>query len=319
MLLLTITILMTVTFLPSPTVKTQQTGNDEFPKPYNPAVDQSPKRADYPDAGKNCEFKQQLAPFLTMIGAGPTTKRCSLSVYNCRTDKTDEYQSAPRESEAVSLDCNDYEDIKAALGRIEICCDCARPTPWFDTSPRSGCKEVKEPQLTISGGSAILYMCRYPVFHYTSKHLLDPDLVEVYRAAVLSDLQYNGLAKVCCDKFKEAVRTGKPCDPRSDVDCDGVPNKSDVHSTDGQLPKIDGKYTVGPDAKPDAFPTGMTVDAILPPAACEDCKWVLTAGKLKCNPDKTKRHEYEATWRCPTTKEVVPVTKLSAPGARCDP
>ena len=42
---------------------------------------------------------------------------------------------------------------------------------------------------------------------------------------------------VCCDKFREAVRTRKPCDPRVDLDCDGTLNRSDIHDT--TMPDID--------------------------------------------------------------------------------
>ncbi len=34
--------------------------------------------------------------------------------------------------------------------------------------------------------------------------------------------------EVCCDKFKEGLRTHQPCDPTDDFDCDGVPNKKDL-------------------------------------------------------------------------------------------
>src|SRR5688572_12172979 len=110
LLLLITTILITITLLPSLTVQTQQpaqtqqTEKDQFPKPET-----------YPEAGANCKNKVQLAPWLGTPGAGPGKNRCLLSVYNCRTDQTDVYQSAPRESGTVSLDCSDYAREKDKL------------------------------------------------------------------------------------------------------------------------------------------------------------------------------------------------------------
>jgi hypothetical protein len=138
---------------------------------------------------------------------------------------------------------------------------------------------------------------------------------EYYRGILLPRLAQLKLDKVCCDKFNDAVRTGQPCDPRKDVDCDGKPNKSDSHSG-GLLPMIDGVFT-DPHAQAESFPRGMTLDEIMPPDQCKDCKWELTKGELKCNPDPTKIHSYKATWRCPTTGQVFEVTKYSKPGASC--
>jgi hypothetical protein len=33
--------------------------------------------------------------------------------------------------------------------------------------------------------------------------------------------------EVCCDTFKEAVKSKRPCDPTDDADCDGIPNEND--------------------------------------------------------------------------------------------
>ena len=189
---------------------------------------------------------------------------------------------------------------------------CAPPTPWFDTS--LDCKELKSTQIVISGGAAIIYMCGYAVFHYTVG--TDDLFNEAYRSAMSDFLQNRGLDKVCCDKFEDAVRTGKPCNPRLDVDCDGQPNKSDL-TPHGNFPVIDGSFTEPSGANPDAFPPGMTVNAIMPDEPCKGCRWELIKGVLKCNPDPTKRHTYESTWRCPSTGKVVQVDKLSQPGAPC--
>ena len=117
-LLLTTTTLLALTLWPSPRVQTQQPAQTQQPE-----KDQFPKPETYPEAGPTCKYKVQLAPWLGTPGAGPGKHRCYLSVYNCRTDQTDIYQSAPRESAEVSLDCSDYERAKDALAAKFICCD----------------------------------------------------------------------------------------------------------------------------------------------------------------------------------------------------
>lgn len=320
LLLLIATILVTITLLPSPTVQTQQPEKDQFPKPHNPETDEFPKPETYPQAGENCKEKRKLEPWVGTPGVGPGKSRCVLSVYNCQTDKVDVYRSGARDSGTVSLDCSDYDLAVEALARIEICCDkdssdekCEPPSPWFDTS--SGCMESKSPQIVLSGSTATVYMCGHAIFSNAKFRdtILGDD--EQYRGLLLRFLRARGLAKICCDKFKEAVRTGKPCNPRVDIDCDGKPNQSDVMSG-GVYPAIDGRFTE-PFADPISFPYEMTVDAIIPPEQCKGCKWEFIKGDLKCNPDRTKSHSYEATWRCPTTGKVVSVVKYSRPGVRC--
>jgi hypothetical protein len=317
--LLTIAILVTITLLPSLAVRTQQ-----------PEEDKLPNMEDYPPPGANCKVTQKLAPSLLTPEVRPGKFRCLIRVYNCQTDKIDEYPSAPRDGGQGM--CDFYENKKTALGERVVCCDqgspeeerpparegappareCAPPTPWFGAS--SGCNEFRNTQIVISGGTAIVYMCGSAVFHYSigTDELFD----EAYRSAMRDFLKGRGLDKVCCDKFEDAVRTGKPCNPRVDVDCDGQPNRSDFMEG-GTLPAIDGSFTVPSGESPDAFPPGMTVDAILPPDQCKGCRWELIKGVLKCNPDPTKRHTYESTWKCPSTGQVVEVDKLSPPGARC--
>lgn len=118
LLLLTTAILITITLLPSARVQTQQPAQTQQPE-----QDQLPKPETYPEAGPNCKNKVQLAPWLGTPAAGPGKSRCVLSLYNCRTDQTDIYQSAPRDSSNVSLDCSDYARAKDALVGKFICCD----------------------------------------------------------------------------------------------------------------------------------------------------------------------------------------------------
>ena len=42
--------------------------------------------------------------------------------------------------------------------------------------------------------------------------------------------------QVCCTAWNEAKRTGSPCDPLEDADCDGVPNDMDTYPLDFSQP-----------------------------------------------------------------------------------
>ena len=288
-----------------------------------PAQTQEPERpppdiAKYTPAGENCKKKKKLDPWV-----GTPVGRCLMNVHTC--DGLEKY-GLTRETG----DCDDFRKRADSLSKIEICCDqsspeeepppkvertpekeCAPPTPWF--AGASGCKEFRNTQIVISGGTAINYMCGSAVFHYVVGN--DDLFNTAYRAALEHQLQEQGVAKVCCDKFEDAVKTGKPCNPRLDVDCDGQSNSSDLTS-DGSRPVIDATFTEPSETRAE-FPPGMTVDAILPSDQCKGCRWELVKGELKCNPDPTKRHTYESTWRCATTGAVVQVDKLSTPGAPC--
>lgn len=307
--------LVLISFIFSTPAGTQQKAKNTLPNP-----------ADFPQAGPTCKRRVKVSPIVTTPGVKwPMTFRCELTFHTCAGPET--VTSDERKTGAGM--CADYWKVHDELAKREICCDegspqaspspqqtpspepkCQSVAPWFDRS--SSCKEVKDTQLTISGGTATLYMCGYPVFYHTAGH--DDLFNQAYRQAFADRLRARRLDKVCCDKFKEAVTTGKPCDPRADVDCDGQPNGSDT-TEGGFLPDIDGSFTEA--SEHDDFPVGMTVDVIMPPDQCKDCKWELIKGVLKCNPDATKPHVYESTWKCPTTGAVVQVDKLSKPGAPC--
>jgi hypothetical protein len=46
-------------------------------------------------------------------------------------------------------------------------------------------------------------------------------------------MNYPG-ALVCCEKWQEAKRTGSPCNPLEDADCDGVPNSEDEDTLEAE-------------------------------------------------------------------------------------
>jgi hypothetical protein len=168
-------------------------------------------------------------------------------------------------------------------------------------------------------------MCGYAVFSYSNSGLNDPLFVKAYRAAMRDQLLGSSSSKVCCDTFREAVRTRKPCDPGDDVDCDGTPNKTDIY--DSKLPDID--TFIRPDnAAIDPFPYLFDTSNpdFLPNRTARDskgvgdcaCKWELVKGELKCSPDGKQDHHYKTTWRCPRTGAEVITVKYAPAGVACE-
>jgi hypothetical protein len=174
-------------------------------------------------------------------------------------------------------------------------------------------------------------MCGYAVFSYRGPAANENDLVgvETYRTLMRDHLKDAGIPKVCCEKFREAVRTGHPCDPSKDLDCDGIPNNRDLAGE--VLPDID-TFTGwdNTNAPIDLFPTRSGFDLgdpdFSPNKAARNsrgvgdcpCKWELIKGELKCSPPGRKLAYYQATWRCPKTGAEVKTTKyISATEYRC--
>lgn len=326
-LLLTISILL-IPSLFSATAAPQQPEQSNLPNP-----------ADYPAAGPTCQNRVKLSPWVGTPGVDwPKTFRCVLSIHTCDGVKT--YTSGVRP--AGTGMCADYWSAHDALVNREVCCDqgsreekrppqgtrppdakCPPPTPWFDRS--SGCKEVKSPQLVISGGTATLYICGYPVFSHTDTNLRDQLFANAYRAAMRDQIRASGFNKVCCDTFRNAARTGKPCDPRADLDCDGQPNKSDADEFG--VPDID-TFTRPDGAAIDKFPEYFDKGNpdFLPNRTARNskgvgdcpCKWELVRGELKCSPDGKQRHYYKATWRCPKTRAEVFTVRYAPATAPCE-
>ena len=304
-LLLTTTILVTITFLRSLTVQTQQPEKDQFPKPET-----------YPDAGPYCKNKVQLAPWLGMPGAGPGKNRCLLTVYNCRTDTTDIYQSGPRESGTVSLDCSDYDRAKDALAIKFICCDndCEQPKPlnndppWLDKN--APCQNRQ--QGTYSWGqnrrnsldvSVSISICgqviRFvqPAMGTASGDVRPPPGVRSF--------------DVCCDSWQNAVSTRSPCNAMRDIDCDGTLNESDFLPLNAPRRKGSAADFVS-NSPLSNLPFWRQIHEAMPSQNdCKDCKWELVGIKYNCenkvertgprSESRNAEYEYEATWTCPDT------------------
>jgi hypothetical protein len=206
---------------------------------------------------------------------------------------------------------------------------CEKPAPWLDTSSSSGCKDVQDTQITIDQqtATATVSMCGYPILKHVSENFA-ANADKLFSAAYTTAFKQEIPKKVCCDKFREAARTGVPCDPRADLDCDGKPNQTDVDTN--SFPVID-VFTRAANAPIDPFPFNFNLfdPGFSPNSAARDskgvgdcaCKWQLIKGDLKCNAvvdeNGKKQHVYTATWRCPSTKAEVFTTKYAPSTAPC--
>ena len=312
-MVLTMTVLLVAHFVISATVQ-----------PQPPKEDKRPNFADYPQAGRNCKDKRMLAPLLTFPAVGPGKSRCRLTVFNCKTGITDEYLSDPKPSGTVDLDCKDYYGDKDELQRIEFCCDkeevkCSPPTSWFSSSS-TGCKDVQSPKITRAKNMVTLSLCGYPIWSQSRiwGGTRKPDIEGAIETndALMARVKDRIGSSICCDKFREAVNSGSPCDPRADLDCDGKSNRDDtsypqryVSSRDNEtysyplsLPDIN-IFSRPDGASIDPFPPGLNPDDpnFIPPSDKCDCKWELVKGTLLCSPDGKQNHVYQATWKCPST------------------
>jgi len=198
---------------------------------------------------------------------------------------------------------------------------CEKPTPWFGTP--SNCSDVQSPEIeTVSSYSLFtLSICGYPVFRY---FVPEGQLggVDLYKAQLANFVKKRVGSKICCDKLREAVRTGKPCNPENDIDCDGKSNQEDFYYPKvpaSTLPDINNLFSSPEGAPIDPFPAGLNPDDpdFLPPPDKCDCKWELVKGTLNCSPDGKQRHFYEARWRCPSTGNERYTRKYATPTTEC--
>lgn len=193
-------------------------------------------------------------------------------------------------------------------------------SPWLGPSP--DCKDVQTWQIEQRGSTVSVSMCGQIVF--TNPNVgTDPTFSYAYKAALRDQLRQTIGEKICCDKFRQAMRTGTPCDPRKDVDCDGKPNSED---DSGSYPNDPSAFptieiiTTAEGAPVDTFPTGLSLDEIYPDVeSCKDCQWQLMKGELKCNVNtqEGKQHVYQAKWKCPSTGIEVDTFKYAPATAAC--
>ena len=232
--------------------------------------------------------------------------------------------SCPAFKTLVAL-CNQNEPPKK---------ECEKPTPWFGNS--SACADAQAWVAEMDGRTVTLSICGAPVF----RHVVEPPgEVNTYSSNLLSRVQKSAGTVVCCDKFREAARTGVPCDPRADVDCDGKPNQTDVlrelpppkpNETDvlappsvlgPPYPSVSRLFTAPEGAAIDPFPPGLDANDIdfFPPQDKCDCKWELVKGTLTCSADGRQPHAYQARWRCPSSGNERFTRKEANATAPCTP
>jgi hypothetical protein len=207
---------------------------------------------------------------------------------------------------------------------------CEKSAPWFDGS--SGCTDVQSPQaVAVRGTNGIdVSICGSTVFRGYRPGTTWPDEIEGYRVEVLRWIQDRVGSQICCNKFREAARTRTPCDPTSDIDCDGKSNQTDIYFTGlskTPFPDINRSFSRGAGADIDPFPAGLDPNDpdFRPERTAHNskgvgdcaCNWELTKGELKCGGGGQGRHVYIATWRCPLTKAEVTTTKYAPATAPC--
>lgn len=199
---------------------------------------------------------------------------------------------------------------------------CRPSTPWFDKG--TNCQDAQSPVITFSQDSGVLSICGSTVFRFGVPGY-DSSVLQAYGTVLQTELTRQIGSKVCCQAFRDAVRTGQPCNPSVDVDCDGKRNQADIlidtpgiaGSPEIRFPDI-SIFSSPPGAAVAPFPAGLNPDdpGFVPNSTGCPCKWQLIKGVLNCG-SAGQGHSYVATWKCPTTGREVTTTKNATPNTPC--
>jgi hypothetical protein len=204
--------------------------------------------------------------------------------------------------------------------------DCGKSTPWFDRSTE--CTDVQSPVVKRAKTAVTVSMCGFQIFSGAPEKY-DDTMLAAYEGLVKDWIKGRVGSKICCSSMLNASRTGKPCDPAKDIDCDGRPNQSDIDSTSvGGYPLPDINLTAtSTGADIDPYPAGFDPNDpdFRPERTARNskgvgdcpCKWELIRGDLKCGAGGNQSHVYTATWRCPITKAEVTTIKETAATTPC--
>ena len=205
--------------------------------------------------------------------------------------------------------------------------DCPKPTPWFDRS--TDCTDVQSPVVRRNRNAVTVSMCGLEIFR-TARARFDDAMLGAYEDVIKEWIRSRVGDKICCSSMLGASRTGKPCDPASDIDCDGKPNRTDLDLTvirDFPLPDIT-LTSVPAGAGVEPFPKGFDPNDpdFRPERTAHNskgvgdcpCKWEMTKGDLICSTVRGQPHVYAATWRCPSTKAEVTTSKEVSATMPCE-
>lgn len=271
---------------------------------------------DFPNKAKDCYGVLAADACPQELAKMPDRGRAA-----CQAIKKSSKDGSLNGCQALAQYCNSLGEQPPKEERPEK--NCEKPTPWFGTPP-SGCRDIRSPVAAINAGEVTLSICGSLVFRWADK---DPLALEAYRHVLMGWVKERVGSKVCCDNFREAARTGIPCNPGADVDCDGKPNQDDgfVQLVEDRpayvLPAINRPFSIsdgfGESVAP--FPAGLDPDdaEFFPPQEKCDCKWELVKGTLNCSPNGTQPHFYQARWRCPATGNERFTRKEAPPTAPC--
>ncbi len=192
---------------------------------------------------------------------------------------------------------------------------CRPSTSWFDRG--TSCQNARSPEVLADYLHASVRICGSIVFQYSfSDSVPSP---QGYGHLLETEVRRQIGNTVCCDRFNQPVTVGQ-CNPRSDIDCDGRPNESDIKIVANStipLPDIN-IYSTPPGASVAPFPEGLNPDdpGFVPNSSGCDCKWQLIKGVLTCGTGG-QGHSYIATWKCPTTGREVTTTKNATANTPC--
>ncbi len=303
-----------------------------------------PTAAEFPRASSKCLSKNKLdvSPVAgvpagsfqgsAMVSCQFTTVRCGISKVHKRTPELgytgicDGWTAAADALRSGAIDtCCDPEDANQTQPAEDEKPECPPATGWFDDGA-TPCKERRALWAAVRKNEVVVTICGYEVFRHAASGS-DQVWVHTYRETVADMIRGRTGSTICCDKFREAVSTNRPCDPSEDLDCDGIPNQTDVRTVGNDVfPDVDA-YTRSPGARIDPFPFGLDAQDrdFLPNRTARNskgvgdcpCKWELIKGELKCGGGPGRRHVYLATWRCPTTKAEVITTKYASAQTSC--
>ena len=136
---------------------------------------------------------------------------------------------------------------KTAAQRGACYKDPSKVVPWLD--PNAECPSPREDVQALSEGAPFIpgkgweakTRCTLTVMYCGGHFERVKDIVAGGKEKCFDPNDYRLKHQICCELFREAIRTKQPCDPSQNVDCDGRPNTEDPTPFGG---------AIGPDEQP---------------------------------------------------------------------